>query len=155
MTSGKYSAHVEHDQTLDEESIIEELADSIQPSLQKEFVALVVHRLSSYIANRLKRGYHLSFCGFNIGYSTTGGFDAANSPFDPLKHKLNVIVSPRNRLKDSAAYMTPQGSDLRPTIQASIPNLFVAATNTRRQNADACYSFATHSTLPQETCRDD
>ena len=107
MNSGKYSAHVEHDQTLGEETVIAELADSIQPPLQKEFVALVIHRLSNYVADRLKRGYHLSFGGFNIGYSITGGFDAANSPFDFTKHKLNVVVSPRNCLKDSAAYMSP------------------------------------------------
>ena len=106
-SGGKYSAHVEHDQTLGEESVIAELADSIQPPLQKEFVALVIHRLSNYVADRLKRGYHLSFGGFNIGYSITGGFDAANAPFDPAKHKLNVVVSPRNCLKDSAAYMSP------------------------------------------------
>lgn len=107
LSSGRYSAHVEHDQTLGEEAVIEELANSIQPPLQKEFVALVIHRLSNYVAGRLKRGYHLSFGGFNIGYSITGGFDAANAPFDPAKHKLNVIVSPRNCLKDSAAYMSP------------------------------------------------
>ena len=106
-SGGKYSAHVEHDQTLGEEAVIGELADSIQPPLQKEFVALVVHRLSNYVAERLKRGYHLSFGGFNIGYSITGGFDAANAPFDPAKHKLNVVVSPRNCLKDAAAYMSP------------------------------------------------
>ena len=106
-SGGKYSAHVEHDQTLGEEAVIGELADSIQPPLQKEFVALVIHRLSNYVADRLKRGYHLSFGGFNIGYSITGGFDAANAPFDPAKHKLNVVVSPRNCLKDSAAYMSP------------------------------------------------
>ena len=46
-SSGRYSAHVEHDQTLGEEAVIRELADSIQPPLQKEFVALVVHRLSN------------------------------------------------------------------------------------------------------------
>ena len=107
LSGGKYSAHVEHDQTLGEEAVIRELADSIQPPLQKEFVALVIHRLSNYVADRLKRGYHLNFGGFNIGYSITGGFDAANAPFDPAKHKLNVIVSPRNCLKDSAAYMSP------------------------------------------------
>ena len=106
-SGGKYSAHVEHDQTLGEETVIRELADSIQPPLQKEFVALVIHLLSDYVADRLKRGYHLNFGGFNIGYSITGGFDAANTPFDPAKHKLNVIVSPRNCLKDSAAYMSP------------------------------------------------
>ena len=107
LSGGKYSAHVEHAQTLGEEAVIAELADSIQPPLQKEFVALVIHRLSNYVAGRLKRGYHLSFGGFNIGYSITGGFDAANAPFDPAKHKLNVVVSPRNCLKDSAAYMSP------------------------------------------------
>ena len=106
-SGGKYSAHVEHDQAIGEEAVIGELADSIQPPLQKEFVSLVIHRLSNYVADRLKRGYHLSFGGFNIGYSITGGFDAANAPFDPAKHKLNVVVSPRNCLKDSAAYMSP------------------------------------------------
>ena len=44
-SGGKFSAHVEHDQTLGEEAVIGELADSIQPPLQKEFVALVIHRL--------------------------------------------------------------------------------------------------------------
>ena len=48
LSSGKYSAHVEHDQTLGEEAVIRDLADSIQPLLQKEFVVLVIQCLSNY-----------------------------------------------------------------------------------------------------------
>ena len=77
-STGKYSAHVEHDQTLGEEAVIGELADSIQSPLQKEFVALVIHRLSNYVADRLKRGYHLSFGGFSVGYSIPDGIAAGD-----------------------------------------------------------------------------
>lgn len=107
LNGGKYSAHVQHKETLDEKAVIRDLSETLAPRVKEPLVAFFVNSISDYIADCLKRGYHLNLGGVTIGLSITGGFESANDRFDPARHQLNVVVLPRNKLKDATAYLNP------------------------------------------------
>ena len=79
-----------------------------------------VQQISDYLVSRIRKGYQVTFGGFTVGLSIRGKFDAMNAEFDPKKNKIEVVVSPRNELKDAVAYLKPvnETDTSRPELSA-------------------------------------
>ena len=100
-----YSARLTHNQVLDEETVVSEMCEEF--NLPKNRVVQQIQQISDYLVARIRKGYQVTFGGFTVGLSIRGKFDAMNAEFDPKKNKIEVVVSPRNELKDAVAYLKP------------------------------------------------
>ena len=113
-----YSARLRHNQVLDEDAVVSEMCEEF--NLPKNRVVQNLQQISDYLVSRIRKGYQVTFGGFTVGLSISGKFDAMNAEFDPLKNKIEVVVSPRYELKDAVAYLKP----VNETPNTSRPELF-------------------------------
>ena len=110
LSEGKecYSARVRHNENLDETRIIKDLEDRCK--VQGPLAEYIVKSINAIIIENLQRGNQVTFGGFTVGLSIRGGFAAANDGFDPERNAVEVVVSPRNDLKDATAYLRPENA---------------------------------------------
>ena len=129
-----YSARVRHNEKLDERQIVSELEGRCKVS--GSLAEYIVKSIDAIIVENLQRGNQVTFGGFTIGLSIRGGFDAANDTFDPKRNAVEVVVSPRNDLKDATAYIRPE--NVTDTVNPKFEGVVTEDANPGEQNRLRC-----------------
>ena len=106
--SGKasgYSARFVHSEVLRRKEIETGIASIC--GYNEIVVGAVLDSMEKFICQSIQSGCKLDFGTFGVGLSVRANFPAANSPFDPSKHKLAVDIRPGVAMRKAIAKVVP------------------------------------------------
>ena len=107
ITRRVYRAVVKHNRTLRLEDIVESAATKhgVQRGLMAYHIAVFIEE----VIEAVKTGHRVEIADFLSAYlSASGTFEAANSPWNALLHRLCVNLIPKGRLKAATEGATAQ-----------------------------------------------
>lgn len=102
-----YFAHVTHNECVNAKSALADASTMSGLVVPIGTVRFILDKVSEYLAEQLARGNCVTIGDVRMGLAIEGRFDAANAPFDPRKHTLKVVATPRKQLKAATDALEP------------------------------------------------